>query len=88
MWRFRIILKWYDIWVGVFIDTKSQVIYVFPVPCLGLRIAYYRKDSKKRILDQLDQLKKKNSKDWEKSHKSESKDIYQSLINKHKNDQG
>lgn len=86
MWRFRIILKWYDIWIGVFIDTKSQVIYVFPVPCLGLRIAYYRKDSKKRILDQLEQLKKKYPKEITMSR--ESPDIYQSLLNRHRDDQG
>lgn len=29
---------WFDIWVGVFIDRPNRRVYVFPVPCIGLRI--------------------------------------------------
>jgi hypothetical protein len=33
-------LAWYDIWVGVFIDTSKRRVYVFPLPCLGIRIDF------------------------------------------------
>jgi hypothetical protein len=29
---------WYDLWVGVFVDKPKRRIYVFPLPCLGVRI--------------------------------------------------
>lgn len=34
------IFAWYDLWIGVFIDTKKRAVYVFPVPCFGLRISW------------------------------------------------
>lgn len=45
----KVIFRWYDIWVGVFINTKKvpftpgkpyryTIIYIFPVPMLGLKI--------------------------------------------------
>jgi len=24
---------WYDMWVGIFVDTKKQIIYIAPLPC-------------------------------------------------------
>ena len=40
--KFRIkpIFKWFDIWVGVFVDQKSRVLYIFPLPMLGFKIGY------------------------------------------------
>lgn len=35
-------IAWYDAWVGVFIDTKKRTVYVFPLPCIGLRIQWGR----------------------------------------------
>lgn len=29
---------WYDIWIGVFVDTAKRRVYVFPVPCFGFVI--------------------------------------------------
>ena len=31
--------RWYDLWVGVFIDTKNQAIYICPVPMFGIKIS-------------------------------------------------
>lgn len=28
--------KWYDMWVGVFYDTKKHHLYVCPLPCCVL----------------------------------------------------
>lgn len=33
----KIIFKWFDFWIGVFIDTKTEVVYIFPVPMLGVK---------------------------------------------------
>lgn len=33
------IFRWFDIWVGLFIDTKKQTLYIFPVPMLGVKVA-------------------------------------------------
>lgn len=38
--RVRLFFKWYDIWVGVFIDTKNRFIYICPLPMLVIRISY------------------------------------------------
>jgi len=32
--------RWYDLWVGVFIDTSKKAIYICPVPTLGLKISW------------------------------------------------
>lgn len=31
---------WYDLWRGVFIDTKKHCIYVFPIPMFGIKISW------------------------------------------------
>lgn len=36
----RPIFRWYDIWIGVFIDRPNHRVYVFPIPCLGVRIQW------------------------------------------------
>lgn len=38
--RIRPIFAWYDIWVGVFIDTAKHRVYVFPIPCFGIVIEW------------------------------------------------
>lgn len=32
------IFRWFDLWIGVFIDTKNRIVYIFPLPMFGLRI--------------------------------------------------
>jgi len=38
--KVKIIFKWFDFWVGLFIDTKKKTLYFFPVPMLGLEVKY------------------------------------------------
>lgn len=38
--RLRPIFRWYDIWVGVFVDRPKRRVYVFLLPCLGLVIEF------------------------------------------------
>ncbi len=32
--------KWYDLWIGMFIDTKKKAIYIIPFPMFGIKIDY------------------------------------------------
>jgi hypothetical protein len=34
-----LILAWFDMWVGMFIDTRNKCIYFFPVPMIGIRVS-------------------------------------------------
>lgn len=34
------VCKWYDFWVGVFWDRIQKRLYILPLPCLGVRIAF------------------------------------------------
>lgn len=38
--RITPIFAWYDLWIGVFIDTRKRAVYVFPVPMLGLKVEW------------------------------------------------
>jgi len=35
--------RWYDIWIGAFIDVSKRTIYVCPLPMLGLKIELPRR---------------------------------------------
>lgn len=35
-WQLKLIVAWYDLWVGVFIDREKRKVYFFPIPCVGL----------------------------------------------------
>lgn len=32
--------KWYDLWIGAYIDTKTRVVYVCLIPTIGIRIQF------------------------------------------------
>lgn len=36
--KIKFIFAWYDIWIGVFIDRQKWCVYIFPIPCFGIRI--------------------------------------------------
>ena len=33
--RITPIFRWYDLWVGLFIDRPNHCLYAFPIPCFG-----------------------------------------------------
>ena len=36
----RPMFAWYDFWIGVFYDKPRRRLYIFPVPCFGVRIEF------------------------------------------------
>ena len=36
--RIRPLFAWYDMWIGAFYDRPRRRLYVFPIPCFGVRI--------------------------------------------------
>lgn len=34
--------KWYDIWIGIYIDRANKAIYICPIPCIVIKV---RKDT-------------------------------------------
>lgn len=38
--RLKLQFKWFDLWVGIFIDTKKKIIYVCFVPTIIISFKY------------------------------------------------
>lgn len=32
--------RWYDLWVGAYVDVRNHVIYICPMPMLGIMIEW------------------------------------------------
>jgi len=39
----RLVFAWYDLWIGAYWDRRSRVLYVLPLPCVGVRISWSSK---------------------------------------------
>ena len=37
-WSVKPIFAWYDLWVGIFWDSRKRKLYILPVPCVGVVI--------------------------------------------------
>lgn len=40
--RVRVRFRWYDLWVGVYIDVKHRRLFICPLPCLVIEISRRR----------------------------------------------
>lgn len=38
--KIKILFAWYDLWIGIFIDKIKGVIYILPIPTLGVKIQF------------------------------------------------
>jgi len=36
----KIIFRWYDFWIGAFLDTHKHKLYIFPIPMVGIEIQF------------------------------------------------
>lgn len=32
--------RWYDLWVGVYVDVAAGAVYICPLPMLGLKLSW------------------------------------------------
>ncbi len=44
--KIKPIFRWFDFWVGLFLDTKKKTLYIFPLSMLGIMIQF--KQNKKQ----------------------------------------
>lgn len=38
--RASIVVAWYDMWIGLFVDMPKRRAFLFPVPCVGLLLEW------------------------------------------------
>lgn len=38
--RIRPVCRWFDIWVGVYVDTNRKRLYILPLPCIGVYVQW------------------------------------------------
>ena len=36
--------RWYDLWIGAYIDTERSTIYICPVPMFGVKVHWRMED--------------------------------------------
>jgi len=41
MVKIKPFFKWFDIWIGVYIDRANKTVYICPIPMFGLKISYH-----------------------------------------------
>jgi hypothetical protein len=38
--RARLVLAWYDVWVGAYWDRTARTLYLLPLPCVGVAVKF------------------------------------------------
>lgn len=38
--RITLFFRWYDLWVGAYIDRANRAVYVCPIPMFGVKIEW------------------------------------------------
>ena len=43
--KIKLVVAWYDIWVGFFWDREKRRLYFLPIPCIGICFDFGNKPS-------------------------------------------
>ncbi len=38
--RIKLIVAWFDIWIGAYWNSQKRFLYILPIPCIGVRIRF------------------------------------------------
>lgn len=38
--KFQPFFRWYNLWIGAYVDTKNRAVYVCLLPMLGVKISW------------------------------------------------
>lgn len=38
--RITAFFRWYDLWIGAFVDVKNRAVYICPIPMLGIKVTW------------------------------------------------
>ncbi len=47
--KIKAFFRWYDLWIGAFIDVNKKAVYICPIPMFGIKIEYLTKEMKMLI---------------------------------------
>jgi len=36
----KLFFRWYDLWVGVYIDRANRTVYICPIPMCGVKVVF------------------------------------------------
>lgn len=69
--RVRLFFRWYDFWVGFYLDQKMKTLYICPIPMFGISIQmlvfeldeYQKIRGMKEILDYIEEYRKMREND-------------------------
>lgn len=39
-WSVKPLFAWYDLWIGIFWDSRKRKLYILPLPCVGVVIEF------------------------------------------------
>jgi hypothetical protein len=40
IWTLKIFFAWYDLWLGLYVDVKGKALYLCPLPCCVIKLAW------------------------------------------------
>jgi len=49
MKRIKLLFAWYDLWVGVYWQSKDRTLYILPLPMIGIKIHFTKYVLKEKI---------------------------------------